>query len=283
MSSRSLRREALHCCPACAASIGARARSRRRTGRGPWTWLALLAVVAALVPVAAMDEGGQAAVAHAASAPAPEPTPAPAPRPRREPAPPSSAPEPAATPREVRPRVEWRDSRALGTPNGGSLQNAVRLPDAAPGYYTYDPATQRPPGGADRTWGTSLLVREVLDLGGWWARTHPVQPRLGIGDLSRQSGGPFTGPVVGHASHQNGLDVDIRLVRRDGAEAGAGPDTYDRALTQAVVDRLVARGASLVLIGPSLDLHGPAGVVVRWPNHDDHLHVRFPDPDGLGN
>ena len=27
-------------------------------------------------------------------------------------------------------------------------------------------------------------------------------------------------------------------------------------------------------------LTGPPGVVVRWPNHDDHLHVRFPDPDG---
>lgn len=283
MSTRSLRREALHCCPACAASIGARARSRRRTAKGPWTWLALLAVVAALVPVAAMDEGGEAAVAHAAPAPVPEPTPAPAPKPQREPAPPSSAPEPAATPREVRLRVEWRDSRALGTPNAGSLANAVRLPAEGPGFYTYDPATQRPPGDEARTWGTALLVRELLDLGEWWARTHPAQPRLGIGDLSRETGGAFTGPVVGHASHQNGLDVDIRLVRRDGAEAGTGPDSYDRALTQAVVDRLVARGASLVLIGPSLDLRGPSGVVMRWPNHDDHLHVRFPDPDGLAN
>ena len=54
------------------------------------------------------------------------------------------------------------------------------------------------------------------------------------------------------------------------------PATYDRALTQAVVDRLVSRGASLVLIGPSLDLHGPSGIVMLWPAHDDHLHVRFP-------
>jgi hypothetical protein len=72
-------------------------------------------------------------------------------------------------------------------------------------------------------------------------------------------------------------------VRRDGVEGPADASSYDRALTQAVVDRLVARGADLVLIGPSLDLTGPSGVVVRWPNHDDHLHVRFPDPDGTGN
>jgi len=280
MSRRSLRREALHCCPACAASLGARARDRRRTARGPWTWLALLAVVAALVPVAAMGgEGAGSGIAHAA--PVPEPSPAPAPPSQREPERPAQAPDKAAQPREVRPRVEWRDSRALGTPNGGSLEDGVRLPAAGPGFYTYDPATQRPPGGAERTWGTSLLVRELLDLGEWWARTHPAQPRLGIGDLSRRAGGRFVGPVVGHASHQNGLDVDIRLVRRDGAESGTGADTYDRALTQAVVDRLVARGAGLVLIGPSLDLHGPANVVMRWPNHDDHLHVRFADPDGV--
>ena len=63
----------------------------------------------------------------------------------------------------------------------------------------------------------------------------------------------------------------------------ATPANYDRALTQRVVDRLVAQGASLVLIGPNLDLTGPSGVVVRWPAHDDHLHVRFPDPDGTGN
>jgi murein endopeptidase len=126
-------------------------------------------------------------------------------------------------------------------------------------------------------------VRQLIDLGEWWARTHPKRPRLGIGDLAQEHGGPFLGPVVGHVSHQNGLDVDIRLVRADGREAAVDPGSYDRALTQAVVDRLVAQGASLVLEGPSLDLTGPSGVVMDWPGHDDHLHARFPDPDGTGN
>ena len=72
-------------------------------------------------------------------------------------------------------------------------------------------------------------------------------------------------------------------MRADGREAGVDSASYDRGLTQAVVDRLISRGAQLVLIGPSLDLTGPPGVVVTWPNHDDHLHVRFPDPDGTGN
>jgi murein endopeptidase len=173
--------------------------------------------------------------------------------------------------------VPQRDSVAHGSPNGGWLENGVLLPVRGPGYYTYNPATQEPPGGPLRRWGTARLVRELLSATAWWAQTHPEAPRLGIGDLSLKGGGPF---VTDHASHQNGLDVDIRLPRRDGVEGPANPATYDRELTQQLVDRFVAQGANLVLIGPSLDLAGPGGVVIRWPNHDDHLHVRFPDPDG---
>jgi Penicillin-insensitive murein endopeptidase len=232
--------------------------------------MALLGLVAALVPLAAMDgESGEPAVALAATAPAPPPRPAPPP-PRR----PAPKPDPPD-----RPRIEWRESLALGTANAGSLVNGVRMPIEWQGLYTYDPHTQRPPGSPDRTWGTAGLVRELLELGEWWARTHPGQPRLGIGDLSLAGGGP----VGGHLSHENGLDVDVRLVRADGGEGPVDAGSYDRALTQAVVDRVLVQGAELVLIGPSLDLTGPSGVVMRWPNHDNHLHVRFPDPDGLGN
>ncbi|HMO01250.1 MAG TPA: penicillin-insensitive murein endopeptidase [Miltoncostaeaceae bacterium] len=279
--SRHRRRAARHCCPACAASLG---RRRRGPGQQPWMWVSLLALVAALVPLAAFEGDGEASVARAAGAvvqvePAP---PTPAPRPGTPEKTPERSPG-TPPPKPARPAVEWRDSIAHGSPNGGWLENGIRLPSQGPGFYTYDPATQRPPGGADRQWGTAVLVRQLLDLGAWWEKAHPGAPRLGIGDLSRRHGGPFGGPAVGHASHQNGLDVDIRLPRGDGREDAADPGTYDRALTQQVVDRLVAQGASLVLIGPSLDLHGPGGVVVRWPAHDDHLHVRFPDPDGTGN
>ncbi len=264
MTSRALRRQALHCCPACAASAG----GRRRRGRGPWAWMALLALVAALVPLAALDgKGGEPAVAAAAPSPAPAPPPAPRKAPAKKPDPPD------------RPRVAWRESLALGTANAGRLVNGVRMPVVWPGLYTYDPHTQAPPGSPDRTWGTASLVREMLELGEWWNRNHPGLPRLGIGDLSLEAGGP----VGGHLSHENGLDVDIRLVRADGREAGVDAGSYDRGMTQVLVDRLIAQGASLVLIGPSLDLRGAGGIVVRWPNHDDHLHVRFPDADGLGN
>ena len=272
MGTRRLRREALHCCPACAASVGTRAhRPRGHAAPRPWAWLALLAVAAALIPVAAMEggRGGTTALAAAVAAPAPAAirtivT--------------TVASPPAPPPPEA---VEWHDSVAHGTPNAGSLEGGVRLPAEGPGYYTYNPATQEPPGGRDRTWGTAMLVKQVRSVARWWATAHPGQPRLGIGDLSRETGGPFTGPVVGHASHQNGVDVDVRLVRRDGTERAVDPGTYDRDLTQQLVDRFLAAGATHVFVGPSLDLHGPN--VMVWPALDDHLHVRFPDPDGTGN
>lgn len=267
------------CCAECAAAAGARpdapaGPSRARSGGSTRGWVGLLCVAGALLPLAAFGgDSHEPSWALGAGA--------------REGAPVVSAgggltparlgkglaEEPAGEA-----AVQWRTSRAIGTPNAGRLEDGVLLPARGPGFYTYDPATQTTPGGSERQWGTHTLVREVLDLGDWWARTHPNQPRLGIGDLSRPEGGHFPGPGVGHASHQNGLDVDIRLPRRDGVEGPATAANYDRALTQQLVDRLLAQGAELILIGPSLDLSGPASIVIPWPAHDDHLHVRFPNP-----
>ncbi len=232
--------------------------------------MALLAATAGLVPLAAMGgNGGAAGIAAAVAAPVPVAARALVV---------TTTADPPAPPLEA---VVWHDSIAHGTPNAGSLEGGVRLPAEGVGYYTYNPATQEPPGGGDRTWGTAMLIREVRGVARWWAARHPNGPRLGIGDLAHESGGPFTGPVVGHSSHQNGVDVDIRLIRRDGAERAVDPSTYDRAATQALVNRFIAAGASYIFVGPNLDLHG-SGVMV-WPGHDDHIHVRFPDPDGAGN
>ncbi len=227
--------------------------------------MVLFAMVAATLPVAALNDG-DATRALAVTGPPPVPEP---PRP----APPAQPPLP------IEARIQWRESVAHGTANAGWLERGVILPDQGPGFYTYYPYTQTPPNREDRRHGTARLVREIVELGRWWQATYPGAPRLGIGDLSRAGGGDFDL----HASHENGLDVDIRLPRADGSEGQSNPSTYDRARTQAIVDRLVARGAEYVFYGPNLDVRGPGGIVMTWPNHDDHLHVRFPDPDGRGN
>jgi murein endopeptidase len=82
-----------------------------------------------------------------------------------------------------------------------------------------------------------------------------------------------------HVSHQNGLDVDIyypRLDRR--ATSPTSPQQIDRRLAQDLLDRFIAEGAKVVFVGYSSGLRGATGVVVPYPNHENHMHVRFPAP-----
>jgi murein endopeptidase len=110
---------------------------------------------------------------------------------------------------------------------------------------------------------------------------NPEAPRVGIGDISRPQGGSFGRQYggLGHASHQNGLDVDVYYPRFDGLEKRAHrPDLVDEELAQDLVDRFVEAGAVKVFVGPHLSLKGPRGVVSKLVYHDDHLHVRLPQP-----
>jgi murein endopeptidase len=177
---------------------------------------------------------------------------------------------------EPRPRmapIVWRDSVPLGTPSAGRLLRGVRLPAERPAFFTWDPVERRQPNRAWRRWGTDRLVRIVLRIARAYAAAHPHAPRVGIGDLSRPRGGPF-GPK--HASHQNGLDVDVYYPRLDRRERPPRRvDQIDRRLAQELVDRFVRAGAKVVYVGPATGLTGPPGVVqVLW-NHDNHLHARF--------
>jgi murein endopeptidase len=175
------------------------------------------------------------------------------------------------------PGIQWRDSRALGTPSAGRLVRGVRFPAAGSRFFTWDPLLHRRPDRSGRRWGTDLLVRKVLHVVSGYAASHPSAPRLGIGDLSRRLGGPF-GPR--HASHQNGLDVDVYYPRRDRRERPPRVAAQiDHRLAQDLVDRFVGAGAVVVFVGPNTELTGPPGVVqVLW-NHDNHLHARFEERD----
>ena len=34
----------------------------------------------------------------------------------------------------------------------------------------------------------------------------------------------------------------------------------------------------MIFVGYSAGLHGPGDVVIPYPNHENHMHVRFPPP-----
>jgi len=187
---------------------------------------------------------------------------------------------PPAAERTERPRerIRWRRSVAVGDPAAGRLIRGVRLPSEGEHFFTWDPVKRRSPNRHWRRWGTDRLVRLVLQVAREYRAAHPRAPRMAIGDLSRPSGGDF-GPqfgYIGHASHQNGLDVDIYYPRADGRErAPKYASQIDRALSQELVDRFVAKGAVVVYVGPNTGLGGPPEVVQPLVNHDNHVHVRI--------
>jgi YD repeat-containing protein len=163
-----------------------------------------------------------------------------------------------------------------GTPSNGSLSGDSNLSDNGVGYYHFlGSDAQNTDDWACSNW----TIYKIQTVGLWWNQS----PEIGIGDISRQGGGSFQ---PDHSSHQNGLDVDVRYVRNDGQEGpldfDLNPAQYDQTKTQQVVDRFcVAAGASVIYVDQRANLTGAC--VDPEPNHDDHLHVRFPDPDGLNN
>ena len=175
-------------------------------------------------------------------------------------------------------QVQWHHSIALGTHTAGRLEHGVRLPAEGRTFFTWDPVLRRSPNRDWRRWGTDRLVRVVLDVARDHHAAHPRAPRMAIGDLSRAHGGDF-GPrfgYIGHASHQNGLDVDVYYPRADARElAPRDAGDIDRRLSQALVDRFLAAGAQVIFVGPNTGLGGPPGRVQALVHHDNHLHVRL--------
>jgi murein endopeptidase len=189
--------------------------------------------------------------------------------------PPTEPTEPPAPPE----RIRWRRSVPIGSHAAGRLVAGVRLPSEGEAFFTWDPVLRRSPNRHWRRWGTDRLVRIVLDVAREYHAAHPDAPRMAVGDLSRPRGGDF-GPrfgYIGHASHQNGLDADVYYPRADGRErAPRYASQIDRALSQELVDRFLAKGAQVIFVGPNTGLKGPPGRVEALVNHDNHLHVRLP-------
>jgi murein endopeptidase len=177
--------------------------------------------------------------------------------------------------------IRWRPSVSVGEPFDGRLVRGVQLPAAGRDWLTWDPILKRRPNRGWRRWGSDHLLRVLVRVLRRFRAEHRAAPRLLVGDISRPRGGDF-GPRfggIGHASHQNGLDVDVFYPRRDRRpRAAARPGQVDLRLSQALVGAFVEAGAHYVFVGPSLPLRGPPRIVQPLTNHDDHLHVRLYNP-----
>ncbi|MGH2982858.1 MAG: penicillin-insensitive murein endopeptidase [Solirubrobacterales bacterium] len=169
-------------------------------------------------------------------------------------------------------------SVSLGTPQRGALVRGVQLAPEGPDFFTWDFPLKQSPNRPWRRWAAGRTIAIVLVVIAEYRAAHPAAPRVGIADLSRPHGGDFGKRFggLGHASHQNGTDVDILYPRRDLQElVPSKVAQIDRLLAQDLVDRFVAAGAEFVFVGPHTKLGGPRKIVQKLVFHDDHMHVRF--------
>jgi len=175
----------------------------------------------------------------------------------------------------------------------GSLRDAEQL---APGdgYYLRRP---------NRAWGEPYVVSYVQQAIAEVRALYPDVPTLAIGDLSAEHGGE----LPGHVSHRTGRDVDIGFYFHHAARGfeDAGNDldleatwallaafarTSDRpdgvqmifldyAVQKRLYDFATARGTPkgelAFLFQYPAGKNAMTGLVRHWPNHANHLHVRF--------
>ncbi|MGE0713307.1 MAG: penicillin-insensitive murein endopeptidase [Planctomycetota bacterium] len=152
-------------------------------------------------------------------------------------------------------------SSNAGLPNVGQASQAgyVQLPDSGPGFYGYYAAAKR--------WGKPDMVYGLMRAARSFNASAGV--RIGVGDISLQNGGQ----ISGHASHQKGVDADVRPLRTDKTEQPVTifQGTYSSALTgQAIAACRAEMKVTLVLFND-----GKISGVTNYPNHDNHFHVRI--------
>jgi len=118
---------------------------------------------------------------------------------------------------------------------------------------------QDPDGNGNANWGVASTVAQIeaaaSDFAGYGKGKVP------LGDISFEHGGD----IPGHASHETGLDVDLWP-----------SSTYDRAATRNLVKAIRAAAPNQITV---IYFNDPVliseGLTTSYPNHDNHLHIRF--------
>lgn len=175
------------------------------------------------------------------------------------------------------PKIEWHHATSVGLPYGGRLVNGTQLPLHGPDWVTWNPITDSSPNLPYRLYGNQHTISEIVTVTHAYRHAHPHAPLVVIGDISFTHGGPMDD----HLSHQNGLDVDVYYPRRDHElRAPTTHDQIDFRLAQDLLDGFLAAGAQHIFVGATTGLRGPADIVQPWPDHEYHMHVRFPPPAG---
>jgi peptidoglycan hydrolase-like protein with peptidoglycan-binding domain len=130
--------------------------------------------------------------------------------------------------------------------------------------------------GTAGNWGTASTVAQIEAAAGRFAPYG--RGGVGIGDISLHHGGE----IAGHSTHEVGLDVDVRPIRKDERQcAPRGGSTwrssrYDRAATRTLIREIRAAAPGQVKV---IYFNDPVlideGHTVWYRGHDGHLHIRY--------
>jgi penicillin-insensitive murein endopeptidase len=189
-------------------------------------------------------------------------------------------------------------ARAIGTYANGCIQGAVSLALDGAGWRVLRPHR-------NRYWGHPDLVATVKEI----ARRVRAATRKAI--LVADLGQPRGGPATGHASHQMGLDADIRFqlvpdaplspaLRDEGTELSMladGAKELDPARWSREQFAMLRIAAELpqvdrIFVNPVIKRAACAAAgadrrwlakLVPWYGHDGHMHVRVRCPAGSPN
>jgi hypothetical protein len=167
-------------------------------------------------------------------------------------------------------RVGLRPTGRIGQPTWQALVGHFERVDLRrPGLCDYDVR------GAN--WGTSATVATIERAA--QILYYRTRARVAVGDISREMGGD----IALHRYHEQGLEVDLRPIRKDRRNCSSGTNwrsrSYDRKATKALIlaiRRVARRNLNHIAFNDPVLVR--QRLTRRWPGHDDHLHVRFCEP-----
>jgi len=193
-------------------------------------------------------------------------------------------------------RVPVSPSEAVGPTNRGRLESGVRLPPHR-GYLIRTPA---------RAYGTEETTRWIVEAFDAVHSKFKQSKVVRIHDISDRDGGRLRD----HKSHQNGRDVDMSYYQNECGSNGCEFEEFrsselDVARQWTLLEHWLRHGqAEMIFIDYRLQAklyhyakrkgvtkaqldrwiqyprgkYEPMGVIRHFPNHEDHLHVRFVCP-----
>jgi murein endopeptidase len=131
------------------------------------------------------------------------------------------------------------------------------------GYYVYGT-----PAGGKFQFTHPAMMTMLLWVERKWSAID--DRRFGVGNISK-AGGDATDE---HSSHVNGLQVDVRPLRKDGLQSAVTwhDKQYDREGTGKLIRIFFAHPLVKKILFNDTSLHPR---LRAWPHHDNHFHVEL--------